>query len=51
MNSVLFLVAGLSMVSVMRGRTGWALTLFAIGICASAAWFNYHVTSVLPLEF
>ena len=50
MTALMFLVAGIAMMTAVTGRRDIAVGLFAICFIASVLWLNYHMTGPLSLS-
>ena len=50
MTAVIFLVAGIAMMTAVAGRRDVAVGLFAISFVAAAVWLTHHMTSSLNLS-
>jgi tryptophan-rich sensory protein len=51
MTSLLFLLMAIAMVLAWRGNRRAGVVVFALAALLSVAWFNYHVTDPLDLDF
>ena len=50
MTALMFLVAGIAMMTAVAGRRDIAVGLSAIGFIAAVVWLNLHMTDPLTLS-
>ncbi len=50
MTAVMFLVAGIAMMTAVTGRRDIAVGLFALSFIAAVAWLSHHMTAPLALS-
>jgi len=50
MMTLLFLLALVAMITLLRGNTRWSFSAFAVALVLSAYWFHYHATSTLTIS-